>query len=167
MDLLDIIVHSSSTPGVAGCFVMVVWWKLLVLRDCDQGQGWQQSFPGSFSSSLGVLVSPGYEEENELGSETLTVIEISFHRLHHRILAGYRLVICLQFHHVLVGFQPTNSIHVLLTQPDLVSRENTSSNRSFYSQNSDPRSTMTQPIYRDLGYALHIPVGSLSKPSTN
>jgi len=165
MDLPGIIVHSSWTQGVVECFVMVVYWKLLVLRDCDQGQELQRSFPGSFAFSLGVLVSTEYEEENELVSETLTVIEISFHRLRRHILAGYLLVICLQFHHVLVSFQLTNSSHVLLTQHDLVSRANTNWNHFFYFQNSGPHFAVSQQTYRALRYALHIPVDLLFGPS--
>jgi len=88
------------------------------LIDCDQGQELQQFFPGSFSFSLGVLTTPGFEEENELVSETLKVIVIFFHSLLRRlrhILAGYDLVICLQFHHrVLVNFQLSYSILALL-----------------------------------------------------
>jgi hypothetical protein len=128
----------------------------------------QRFFPGSFSFSLGVLVTPGFEEENELASETLKVIVISFHRLHHRrhILAGYDPVICLQFHRrVLVNFQLSWSILALLTQPDLASKANTSWTRFSASQNSGPHFTEILQTYQDLGSVLHKLVDSPVEPS--
>ena len=64
-----------------------------------------------------------YEVENELVIEILAVIVISFHRWLHRIAAGYLLAICLQFHHVWVNLQLTDSNLVPLIWHDLVSRE--------------------------------------------
>ena len=168
----DIIFHSSWTQGVTECFVMVIYLqKHLVLIDCDQGQELQLFFPGSFSFSLGVLATLGFLEENELVSETLKVIVIFFHRLLHRhhlrhILAGYDLVICLQFQHhrVLVNFQLNYSNLALQKQPDLVLTVNTSQTRSFYSQNSCQHFTATLQIYPQLRSFLHKPVDSPFEP---
>lgn len=94
---------------------MVVELKLLVLIGYDQGPELQRFSPGFFAFSLGVLVSPGCEVENEWVNVTLMVTEISFHRLRHHILAGCQLAICSQFHHVLVNFQLAGSSLVHLS----------------------------------------------------
>lgn len=166
MGRLGIIFRSFWIRGAVECFVVAVWRKVLVWRDCGRGQGLRRSFLGSSSFSLDGLGSPEYEEENGEESETLTVIEISCRMYRHHILAGYRLAIDLRSHRVSVDFQPTNSIHVLLTQLDLVLRENMSWSRFFYFQNFGQHFTGTRQTCPDLRYVLHTLVDYLFEPST-